>query len=277
MREHAEKWLKILCGVLVAVLLFQTVRALVRNHPFGQMVLPVPPTLAAAHSEMTAAGPAHSVPFVGPATNPSPTNAPGGTNLAAGLNVTNLPPACSTNHTAKNSIDPTNTIASTETNIPATNKVVMSANGILAGTNRPALTAGRPALVRAPRPAFGAMGGMFSGFGGPGQPGPALPPLVKARVDKIVESELLGPVMHPQPMALLGIAGEVAFLRAASGETGLVKIGDTLGDLKLLKIGINRVLVEQDGQPQELTIFSGMGSDSLLTTSKTISNETTNH
>ena len=83
--------------------------------------------------------------------------------------------------------------------------------------------------------------------------------------------------MHPQPMALLGIAGEVAFLRTDSGQSGLVKAGDTLGDLKLLRIGINRVLVEQNGQPRELTIFSGMGSDSLLTTSNTSSNEITNH
>ncbi len=268
MREHAEKWLKILCGVLVAVLLFQTGRALVRNHPFGHMDLPVPPTLVAAHPEMTAAG---------PVTAPSSNNGPGGTNGVAELDSTNLPAVRFTNPTAKISSELTNPIASVKTNIPATNKIVMSTNGILAGTNRPALAVGRLASAHDAHPALAAMGGMLPGLGGPGQPGRALPPLVKARVDKIVESELLGPVMHPQPMALLGIAGEVAFLRSASGETGLVKVGDTLGDLKLLKIGINRVLVEQNGQPQELTIFSGMGSDSLLTTSNTISNETTNH
>jgi len=39
--------------------------------------------------------------------------------------------------------------------------------------------------------------------------------------------------MHPLPMALLGIAGEVAFLRSANGQTGMVKEGDSLGDLKL--------------------------------------------
>jgi hypothetical protein len=37
------------------------------------------------------------------------------------------------------------------------------------------------------------------------------------------------------------------------------------------------VLVEQDGQTQELTIFSGMGGESLLTTPDNQSNETTNH
>jgi hypothetical protein len=66
------------------------------------------------------------------------------------------------------------------------------------------------------------------------------------------------------PMALLGIAGDVAFLRAANGQTGLVKAGDSLGGLKLVQIGINRVLVEEDGQKKELTIFSGYGSESLL-------------
>jgi len=112
---------------------------------------------------------------------------------------------------------------------------------------------------------------------GMGQPLPELPPVVRARIDKIVDSELLGPVIRPQPMALLGIAGNVAFLRSASGETGLVKEGDSLGDLKLIRIGINRVLVEQNGQKQELTIFSGMGGESLLTTPDNNSNETTNH
>ena len=62
----------------------------------------------------------------------------------------------------------------------------------------------------------------------------------------------------------MGIAGDVAFLRSANGQTGMVKEGDSLGDLKLLRIGINRVLVEQGGQKKELTIFSGYGSDSLL-------------
>ena len=66
------------------------------------------------------------------------------------------------------------------------------------------------------------------------------------------------------PMALLGIAGDNAFLRAPNGQTGLIKEGSELGGIKLLRIGTNRVLVEQEGQPKELTIFSGYGSESLL-------------
>jgi hypothetical protein len=100
----------------------------------------------------------------------------------------------------------------------------------------------------------------------PGMPpkAPELPPEILARVDRVVDSELLGPVFHPLPMALMGIAGDVAFLRSPSGQTGLVKEGDELGGIKLLRIGINRVLVEQEGKKQELTIFNGYGSESLL-------------
>ena len=94
--------------------------------------------------------------------------------------------------------------------------------------------------------------------------GPDLPPALKARVDRVTESEILGPVMRPLPMALLGIAGEFAFLRSDSGQTGLVKEGDSLADLKLLRIGVNRVLIEQNGQKKELMIFNGYGGDSLL-------------
>jgi hypothetical protein len=76
-------------------------------------------------------------------------------------------------------------------------------------------------------------------------------------------------------MALLGIAGKAAFLRAPNGQTGMVKEGENLGDLKLLRVGINRVLVEQDGKTQELMIFAGLGGESLLTKTNESSNETT--
>ena len=77
------------------------------------------------------------------------------------------------------------------------------------------------------------------------------------------------------PMALLGIAGKLAFLRSPSGQTGMVKEGEDLGEIKLLRIGINRVLVEQDGQPKELMIFSGLGGESLLPKPTVTSDETT--
>lgn len=109
-----------------------------------------------------------------------------------------------------------------------------------------------------------AMGGM----GSPGKPGmgkkaPDLPLPIQARVDRVVDSELFGPVFHPMPAALMGIAGNVAFLRAPSGQTGMVKEGDELGGLKLVRIGINRVLVEEAGNKKELMIFEGLGGQSL--------------
>ena len=114
------------------------------------------------------------------------------------------------------------------------------------------------------------MGGMSFGPGGMPGGGRAaeLPLEIKARVDRIYESELFGPVMRPMPMALQSIAGNSAFLRSPGGQTGLVKEGDTLGEIKLLRIGINRVLVEQDGKRTELMIFGGYGGESLMPNEK---------
>ena len=67
---------------------------------------------------------------------------------------------------------------------------------------------------------------------------------------------------------LLGIAGNSAFLRAPSGQTGLLREGEELGGVKLLRIGTNRVLIEHEGQKKELVIFSGFGSETLLPKAK---------
>jgi hypothetical protein len=91
-----------------------------------------------------------------------------------------------------------------------------------------------------------------------------LPPAVQARVDRIVQSEVLGAVVRPLPMALLGIAGKDAFIRGADGQTGLVREGEEFGTLKVLRIGTNRVLVEHEGQKKELILFSGFGGETLL-------------
>ena len=99
---------------------------------------------------------------------------------------------------------------------------------------------------------------------GMGKKAPDLPPALMARVDRVTDSEILGPVMRPLPMALLGIAGDFAFLRSQTGQSGLVKEGEDLGPIKLLRIGTNRVLIEIEGQKKELMIFSGLGGESLL-------------
>jgi hypothetical protein len=95
---------------------------------------------------------------------------------------------------------------------------------------------------------------------------PPLEPGVQARIDRIAQSEILGAVVVKKalPMALLGIGGKDAFLRAPNGQTGLLREGEELGGLKLLRIGTNRVLVEHENQQKELTLFSGFGSETLL-------------
>jgi hypothetical protein len=139
-----------------------------------------------------------------------------------------------------------------------TNVAMAKATGPKRPPNSPAQMAGGPMM------------------GGPGGAKPVkLPPEIQARVDRIVESEILAPINHPMPMALLGVAGKSALIRSPSGQTGLVKEGEDLGEIKLLRIGINRVLVEQDGQQKELMIFSGLGGESLLPKSTVSSDETT--
>ncbi len=83
-------------------------------------------------------------------------------------------------------------------------------------------------------------------------------------MDKIINSEIFGPIIRPMPMALIGIADQEAFIRATNGQTGPVKVGGEIGGIKLLRIGVNRVLVEQDGDKKELTQFDGVGGESLM-------------
>jgi hypothetical protein len=310
MREHAETILKATCGVLVALLLFQTVRALVRNDPFGRVIIPAVPTLAAETNAPATGGPGGPpMTAVAPAppnsganlaragTNQPETNAAakirstnlvaiaGGTNAATSIVATNSGTNVTAaavvqtggNSTNGDKLSPPQSVGKAATNLTVlTNSLLASNSPALAGTNE----AGTNVLAAAPKkphshhPPMMGMGMPGMGMGGSL---PELPPVVRSRIDQIVSSELLGPVMHPMPMGLLGIAGNVAFLRAGTGQTGLVKEGDTLGDVKLIRIGINRVLVEQNGQQQELMIFSGMGGESLLTTPDKNSNETTNH
>ena len=91
-----------------------------------------------------------------------------------------------------------------------------------------------------------------------------LPVDARARIDRIVQSEILGALVKPQPLGLIGIAGADAFIRNTDGQTLILRESDTNSGLKLLRIGTNRVLVEHEGQQKELTLFSGFGSDSLL-------------
>lgn|GEM_PF-993579 len=133
-----------------------------------------------------------------------------------------------------------------------------------------------PATPPSPSPAAGPRGAnkpapMVPGpgmMGGPGGALAAFPEGVRGRIEKVRDSEILGPVPRPMPMALIGIVGPDVMLRSPTGQTGLLREGEELGGVKLIKIGTNRVLVEHEGQRKELMIFSGFGSDSLMPTGK---------
>jgi len=206
-----------------------------------------------------------------------------GTNLLLSAATTNpAPPATSAETNFAVRMPATGTDAGTQavarlaaklsgTNLAAATNVTNGTNVALTatGTNAPPRT--KPEKKPGgPPPEMAGMN--FNPFGPPGKSAVELPAAVKARISKITDSEILGPVIRPLPQALLGIAGNVAFLRSAKGQTGLVKEGDSLDDIKLLRIGINRVLIEQDGEKKELTIFDGYGGSSLLQNNSTNEN-----
>jgi hypothetical protein len=228
MSERAEPILKIACLILAMAVLYQFAGIFLRINPLHGVIVPALPVLTA---------------------NTNISNSVVPSTLATAATATNIFP-----HPQTNSVS-MKTNAQTGTNILVAG---MSAETNISRQPNP----GMPVANFMPPP--GMVGANFNPFAPPEKRADDLPPAVQARIGRIVDSEIFGPVMHPLPMALLGIAGDDAFLRTASGQTGLVKAGDSLGELKLLKIGINRVLVEQNGQKSELMIFSGYGGDSLL-------------
>jgi hypothetical protein len=280
MLERSEPVLKVICAALVALLLFQVARLVVGRNPLGHLNIPAVPTLppdtnapAGGTGTNALAAPGagkagtNTVPsgvrLAGAATNALSGREPGstGTNVPISLAAqkgTNPPsPTAATNSGTNSTTEPrsgskeTNTVAR-----PDSARTNLSAAPADATSRGPGVSAGRP-------PEMALMGMAPSGRPG-AMTAPELPLPIRARIYQITDSEILGPIMRPLPMALLGIAGNVAFLRAANGQTGLIKEGDSLGGLKLVRIGTNRVLVEDDGQKKELTIFSGYGGESLL-------------
>ena len=280
MLDRSEPILKGICVALAGLLLFQIVRLVLRSDPLAHLNIPALPTLppetnapaggtgtnalVASGSGKAGTNAAHPGAQVAGAPTNSPSGRESGTagtndlhSVSAQKGTNSLLPIATTKTVTNSIAEPRS--GSKETNIvarPDSARTNLSATTSGTTNRGPGVSAGLP-------PQLAAMG-----MGPPGRPGamtaPELPLAIRARVDRITDSEILGPVMRPLPMALLGIAGNVAFLRAANGQTGVVKEGDNLGGLKLLQIGTNRVLVEEDGQKQELTIFSGYGGESLL-------------
>jgi hypothetical protein len=286
MPDRPDRLVRLLTYGFAVLLLVQFGRLILRCNPLARVVIPPVPTLSATNDAAVAMGTnlATTAKMADQGSNRRADLAarPGTNALKIGdsQKVTNSAgPVAKTTNTAPGLIGArasrtnqgpeflaaTNTLSEPNltgpaSNSPATAKAPGGTNLIAgASTTAPGMV---PPLGLG-RVRSGPSGFPGTGFG-PGGRVPSLPPEIQARVDRIVESEIFAPVMRPLPMALLGIAGNVAFLRAANGQTGLVKENEELGGLKLLRIGINRVLVEEEGQKKELTIFSGLGGESLL-------------
>jgi hypothetical protein len=294
MFDRRELILKAAVAIAGAMVLYQLCFFIVHINPLWHLKIPALPSLPAAAvvSKSTNTPPAKPV--------------QSNTTQVANAKGTNGPPeatnafAHASNYLAQatNSTRGTNLVArGTNLLAEATNALARETNSlaVLQGTS-PGQVTGPPTnnvllppsgvATRGPAPggppgmSSGMMGigpgggpGMPPGFtamgpGGPGmpKPGPELSPELQARLDRIIESEILAPMMRPLPMALLGIAGPDIFFRAPNGQTGLIKEGEELGGVKLLRIGINRVLVEEKGEQKELTIFAGLGSEPLMST-----------
>lgn len=240
MLERFNPVLKLVCLGLAALLLQRVSLIAMKKNPLDDLKLP-PIASTNALSGTNASSKTNAVAVI---------NIPPGTNALAAKGIaTNASPG----------VKGTNALASAKgTNAPPVGK----------GTNAPMPGQGMP-------PGTMAMGGPGMGrpMGGPGMRGgmpggppgmQTFPPAIQSRIDRIIDSEILGPVPRPVPMGLLGIAGKYAFMRAPNGQTDLMNEGGEMGGIKLLRIGTNRVLVEHEGQQKELTIFSGFGSESLL-------------
>jgi hypothetical protein len=255
MPDRSIMLLRLLCLVLAGAFAFQLSKVFLRRDPFKNVR--VPPVLRSDVSEAK------------PSTN-------GPVNTATNLISTNIVQKTSTNVTINSNIA---NAASSKTNLTVLSTNASSTNLVNNATNRVGtnMVSGTNALLppglssRAmrggPGPAF-PPGMMMGRPGMPGAKAPDLPGPIQARVDKIVNSEILGAIVRPMPMALLGIAGKDAFIRGPNGQTGLVREGEEFGGIKLLKIGINRILIEQENEKKELMLFSGFGGESLLSKEK---------
>ena len=305
MPERAEAILKCLCVALALVLVLEIARVVVRHNPVGRLSVPPLPTLPAktnataqaktTNNPMTKAegkketnGDADKT-AAKPGTNSiqEEANKTKDTNMASVVVVEKKATNVVTNTVVEGSKEASNAVAlvekKKETNqLSSTDFGTMKTNAV-AGTNAsPKDTNATLAQASAKAgtnsgPEKSPKGRRSSPFM-PGQMGgeklPDLPPLIQARIDKIIESEILAQLTKPQPAGLLGIAGRGAMLRSSTGQTGYVKEGGELGGMKLLQVGVNRVLVAEDGKTNELTIFSGIGGESLLPKQGETNNET---
>jgi hypothetical protein len=286
MRKRLEPFLRPACLILAVLVLWQLVGIVRRANPLRGVTVPPLPALAATTNSISTGVPSVSSKMSTNATTTIGTNTVVKTNsmtvINHGTNSSSFSPTNSEHTDVTPVLSPTTNVVST---VPGTNQIVkqvssLSSSNLIVRTNKATAqdvsngtNANSTGKMLVPSHA-GRMA--MPSRGGRGAKLDNLPPAIQAQITKIIDSEMLGPVPHPLPMALMGIAGDVAFLRSPSGQTGVVKIGDTLGEIKLVRIGTNRVLVEQDGEQKELTIFDGYGGTSLLEKQGGTNNETHN-
>ena len=87
---------------------------------------------------------------------------------------------------------------------------------------------------------------------------------VKTSIEIMKRSGLFGSPPKPRPSTLIGIAGDMAIIQTGSGGTKAMSVDETFQNVKLLKLDTNRALIEENGKTRELTLYSGMGSESLI-------------
>jgi hypothetical protein len=255
MRERPEQIIKIVSIGLGVLLFIQFIRIIWTANPLAHVVVPDLPSLA---DESPAASGTNASPSMNPKEQADSNRGIVKTNSATGLEDGPKTALSGTNG------NPSQVGLGTNAGKSSDKLVSQFASG--ASTNSPGTGVSK-------HKRHGQFGGGMAMGSMPGAKKTTVTPVIQASIDRIVDSEILGPVIRPLPMALLGIAGDQAFLRGPDGQTGLEKVGDTLGEIKLLRIGVNRVLIEEDGQQKELTIFDGIGGETLLEKSSRDSNE----
>ena len=258
MFDRLERPLKIICLAMALLLAWQLGDWLFRGDPLAHLKIPALPTLPGATNQTDKLAPKDTNVALLKTNGTNGTNATVATNATAGSNAA----------TVTNLVKATNLIAKA-TNAPAagdtgqTNSSSSPGRAGLRGAGPPGALPGLPPGMTPEMMARMTGGGPPGEGGGGGMKKIELPHETQARVDAIINSEVFGAIMRV-PMTLNGIAAQVAFIQATNGQIASGKVGDTVGGVKLLNIGVNRVLIEEDGEKKELTLFNGIGGESLM-------------
>lgn len=250
MPNRLDRILQAVTFGLLAVIAFQIFGLILRRNPLTGLETPQAP-----HWQLGETNAATGTNALIPNTNRL---APNG--IVGAVN-TNLPIA-ETNHLPAKGTKAS--VVATNDSTVLTNGLASRTNALVSGTNSASSsTYGPPIKSNTPLAGGPPPSGRGMNPRGPRSATP-LSPLIQARIDRITQSEVLAPVFRPPPMALLGIAGHDAFIRTPSGQSTLLREGGESDGIKLLRLGTNRVLIEQGGEKKELLIFEGFGSESLL-------------